>query len=98
MNNYQTQLIHAQINLLWHIREVHINDLTVNQIAWIDDDITYIDVKYLNESNDSTQADEYRLQEPINIRFLDALHILTTRINNTVEYLVDITDPDQPEI
>ena len=95
MNNYQSQVIRAQVNLLWHMRETHESDLTTNQISWIDDDITYAEVKYLNDPNDSTLADEYRMEEPSSISFLEALDMLTTRINNTIIYLEDIIDPEQ---
>lgn len=95
MNNFQTQVIRAQINLLWHIREIHENDLTNNQISWIDDDITYVELKYLDDPNDSSLADEYRIEQPPRISFLSALDMLTTRINNTIAYLEDIIDPEQ---
>ncbi len=95
MNNYQSQVIRAQINLLWHIRETHENQLTTNQISWIDDDITYVEVKYLNDPNDSTRADEYREEEPKTISFLQALELLTVRLQNTMQNLGDIDDPDQ---
>lgn len=97
LNNFQTQVIYAQINLLWNIRETHANDLTVNQVSWIDDDITYVEVKYLTEYNDSSRADEYRLEEPNTISFLEALDLLTVRLHNTIQYLGDIIDPHQSE-
>jgi len=97
MDNYQTQVIQAQINLLWHIRETHIADLTANQIGWIDDDITYVEVKFLDTSNDSSYADELRQEEPATIPFLEALALLSMRLNNTIEYLGTITDPDQSD-
>ena len=86
-NNFQTLVIQAQINLLWHIRETHENDLTVNQVSWIDDEITYVEVKYLNEENDSTRADEYRMEEPKTISFLEAHDMLTVRLHNTMQYM-----------
>ena len=95
MNNYQTQVIRAQVNLLWHIRSTHENDLTTNQVFWIDNDITYIEVKYLDDPNDSTRADEYRIEKPLSIGFLEALEILTVRLHNTIEFLEDIKDPCQ---
>ena len=95
INNYQTQVIQAQINLLWHIRETHEKNLTTNQVSWIDDDITYVEIKYLNEQNDSTRADEVREEEPKTISFLSAIDLLTVRLHNTISYLGDIDDPDQ---
>ena len=95
MNNYQRQVLRAQLNLLWHLRETHEKDLTANQVFWIDRDIIYIEVKYLNAPDDSTIADEYHNEKPISISFLDALELLTVRLHNTIEYLGDIDDPDQ---
>ena len=66
-------------------------------MSWIDDDITYVEVKYLNYINDSTRADEYRMEEPWGIDFLFALDLLTVRLNNTIEYLGEVIDIYQKE-
>ena len=87
MENYQTKVIEAQVNLLWHLRETHENELTPIQIDWIDDDITYVEVKYLGIEDDSTRAAEFRDEEHKSIDFVDALNLLSVRIENTVKYL-----------
>ena len=87
MQAYQTQVIEAQIALLWHVRQTHENELTTNQVCWIDDDITYVEVKYLNKPDDSTRAEEYRIEGPARIGFLDAQELLAVRLKNTLEYL-----------
>jgi len=86
MNRYERKVIQAQVDLLWQLRTIYENELTPNQVYWIDDDITYIEVKYLNAENDSTTADELRQEEPNSIAFLAALKLLSVRIENTVSY------------
>ncbi len=95
LSNFQTQVIQAQINLLWHIRETHENDLTVDQVSWIDDDITYVDLKYLKEHDGSSRAEEYEMEGQKTISFLSALDMLTVRLHNTIKYLGEIIDPHQ---
>lgn len=95
MNNYQTRVIRAQIDLLWHIRKTHATDLTVNQVYWIDFDITYIEVKYFKETNGSKLEEEYLYNKPKTLDFLEALEILTVRLHNTIDYLEKIIDPEQ---
>ena len=87
MNNFPANLIRAQVEFLWYIREAHAADLTVNQISWIDDDITYVEVKYLNDPNDSTRADEYRNESPEAVSFFNAYELLIARLHNTLFYL-----------
>ena len=87
MNKHEKRVIKSQIDLLWHLREKYENDLTINQVSWIDDDITYVEVKCLNIPIDCTRGEEFRENAPKRIDFLNALSLLSVRIENTAMYL-----------
>ena len=69
------------------MREEYFSELSSNSIQWIDDDLDYINVKFYNNPPDGTKQEEYVTEEPTSIGVRDAIFLLHTRINNTLDAL-----------
>lgn len=60
-------------------------DLRSKDIAYINDDLDYIAVKYWENAPNGDRQEEYANEEPKTISDIEAIHILTSRIKNSLE-------------
>jgi hypothetical protein len=81
MNAHEKKIIEAMYVYLAEIAETAENP---NTIQYINEDLDYISVKFLGNTPDGDRQNEIAEQEPKTIDFKNALHILTTRLNNTL--------------
>lgn len=78
---HEQKIIEAMYVYLAQIEQTAENPNTIQHIS---EDLDYISVKYFQQSPDGDRQEEYANEAVKTIDFKDALHILTTRLNNSL--------------
>lgn len=89
LESIQKTILENMISELWKIREGWENELSTNQVQWIDDAIIEVEVGFLKTKLDASTRAEELVEQGFTMTYKEAIESLTSRIVNTLEYIKD---------
>ncbi|MBS1625631.1 MAG: hypothetical protein JST83_16510 [Bacteroidetes bacterium] len=84
---YEKHIIRTIAAFLWKLKVEYSDELTVNQIGWIEDDINLVEYIFLQEEGAGECCSRFNLQETVKRDFIWAYSLLSVRLLNTLKYL-----------